>query len=571
MPLRLAIFLIVVAVILITRKEQSEIYLPFLIYSLTTLGLLISLAFRLPARAPRVAQMFIMLQILSEVFVEAAVIRLTGEVTSPFTALFLLTIVSAAYVYRLWGTLLTATFVSIAYAIVIWTGSGEPIPQDIDLEVIQNLFAGNDEQFYTLFLYICIFYLVAFVSGYLSQRIQAKESELKAASESLARVKLETDEILKHLHSGLITIDHFGRIIYFNQAAERITGYSESKIKGRNCLEAFADRMPEFSEKILSVLKSSQHEHRCEISITDENGRSIPIGISTSVLEDETRGVRGVIGIFQDLTDAKVIETKMRRADRLAAVGELSASIAHEIRNPLAAISGSVEILRNELQVEGENQKLMNLIVKEASRLSNILTDFLVYARVKQPAFNKVEINRLVSDILDLIQQRPNHNKGVRLNSNSDDTTVYVKGDEEQLKQVLINLVVNAIDALGTRKGRVEVEIVSDSIRYPDQIILRVKDDGAGMTPEVQDNIFTPFYSTKKEGTGLGLAIVKRLVENMGGKITVESSQNSGTTFEISLLKYMDSMPRRGADQDEELYSPEESDYIHFSGTTPYR
>ena len=556
LPLRLAIFLIVVGVVLLTQQRESAISTHFFIYSILTLVFLLSLAVKLPSRMPRLTKFLVFLQIVSEVIVEASIIKATGNMSSPFAALFLLTIVSAAMSYQLIGTLLTATMASAAYGLVILAGSGTEIPGTIDLEVIKKIYSSNDELFYTLFLYICIFYLVAFVSGYLSQKIRSKERELSRASESLARVQLETDEILKHLHSGLITIDHFGRIIYFNEAAERITGFRESKIKGKNCLTVFADRMPQFSEKLLSVLKSSQLESRCEITVIDEDGEEIPIGISTSVLEDEARGVRGVIGIFQDLTDAKKMEEKMRHADRLAAVGELSASIAHEIRNPLASISGSVEILKQELSPEGDNRRLMDLIVKESTRLSNILTDFLFYARVKTPNFGKVEINRLVSDVIEIARNHTSYREKIKLGSESDDTTIYVSGDDEQIRQVLFNLVVNALDAIERESGDVRIKIEGNSPIYSDQVVISVIDDGGGMTRDVKDRIFSPFFSTKKEGTGLGLAIVRRLVDNMGGKIWVETSPNGGTTFKFTLIKYFKGMVHPEEKQQDNAHKP---------------
>lgn len=543
LPLRLAIFLIVVGVIVVSQRSQNEIFASFLVYSLLTLILLITIAVRIFNKYPNFSRPLILLQILSEVVVISTVIQMTGNITSPFTTLFLLTIVSAALAYQLLGTLFIASSVTIAFATVIWFSSGEIFPGSLDISVLQTIYSANDDLFYTAFIYICMFYLVAFVAGYLSQKIRSKERELKAASESLARVKLETDEILKHLQSGLITIDHFGRIIYFNEAAEKITGFREYQIKSKNCLEVFAKRMPELSEKILAGLKSSQDEQRCEVNITNIDGQTVPLGISTSVLIDDIKGVRGVIGIFQNLTEAKKLEEKMRRADRLAAVGELSASIAHEIRNPLASISGSVEILSKELNLEGENHQLMNLIVKEASRLSNILTDFLVYARVKQPSFGKVEINRLIRDIISIANQHPACRPNTRLHLESDDTTIYVSGDEEQLKQILLNLLVNAMDALSVEGGEVNVSIESNIRKYPDIINICVHDDGCGLSERVKQNIFTPFFSTKKEGTGLGLAIVRRLVENMGGKIWVESSTQQGTTFIFTLIKHFKGMP----------------------------
>jgi signal transduction histidine kinase len=248
----------------------------------------------------------------------------------------------------------------------------------------------------------------------------------------------------------------------------------------------------------------------------------------------------------------------MRHADRLAAVGELSASIAHEIRNPLASISGSVEILAQELRLEGENQRLMNLIVKEAARLSNILNDFLVYARVKQPSFGKVEINRLVSDVLEIIQKHPSYNESIKIKMEADDTTIYASGDEEQIKQILINLMVNAMESVEREKGDVDVRIQGNVPSSTDRVLLSISDNGHGMTRQVKDKIFTPFFSTKKEGTGLGLAIVKRLVDNMGGKIWVETSPHGGTTFKISLVKYFKGM---NLSDNEEADKIEEEDH----------
>lgn len=556
LPLRLTIFLIVIAILLVAGKNRTEVYIPFLIYSALTLIFLFALSFKLPERYPILSRAIILFQIISELVVESVIIRVTGDIASPFAAMFLMTIVSAALAFQLVGTLFTATMASMAYGVAIWISTGERLPGSISLDILKSVYTANDDLFYKLFLYICIFYLVAFVAGYLSQKIKSKEQELRAASESLARAKLETDEILKNLHSGLITIDHFGRVVYFNEAAEKITGFREYEIKGKSCLNVFAERMPQFSERLLSVLKSSKHAQRCEISIVGMNGEDLPIGVSTSLLEDEARGVRGVIGIFQDLTEAKELERKMRRADKLAAVGELSASIAHEIRNPLASISGSVEILKQELKLNGENRRLMDLIVKEASRLSNILTDFLVYARVKQPAFNKVEANRMVSDVIEIIKQHPAHKDSIVIKTDSDDTTVYVSGDEEQIRQILLNLMVNAMESFEENKGIVEVKIAGNSQLHPDQVRISVHDNGKSMSREIQEKIFTPFFSTKKEGTGLGLAMVKRLVENLGGKIWVDSSQHGGTTLTFTLRKYFEGMAGSDHEQQE---TPEKS------------
>ena len=218
---------------------------------------------------------------------------------------------------------------------------------------------------------------------------------------ALRRARLETDDILRHLNSGLLTVDARGNIIYFNRAAERILGYHEEDVKGMLCDEVFAERMPCLAQCLRDGLIAGLEHPRKELEITNLRGQKLPLGLSTSILREEDREMRGIIAIFSDLTEAKQLEAKVRTADRLAAVGELSASIAHEIRNPLAAISGSVEVLKREQQVSHENNRLMTLIVKESDRLTNILNEFLSYARIDRPAYNKVEICHLISEVLE--------------------------------------------------------------------------------------------------------------------------------------------------------------------------
>ncbi len=551
MPLRLVVFLVVFGSIVISYRSDLNLYGPFFVYCFVTLLFLVSMVFaRRPAIA-RMSQYMTAVQLLAELMLEAFMIHHSGYLSSPFSGLFVLTIVSASLVYRLAGTLFVATVASLAYSIAVWLEAETPSLAGLSLESVRNLFAANDAVFYTIFIHLCIFYLSAFISGYLAERIRIKDRELLTASEKLKRARLETDEILQHLHSGVVTVDNFGRIVYFNWAAEKITGLRESDIKGRNCLEVFRDRMPQFAEKILAVLKSSQHDIRSETLISRPDGCEIPIGMSSSILGDSRAGIRGVVAVFQDLTDAKKTEERMRRADRLAAVGELAAGIAHEIRNPLTAIAGSVEVLSNELTCEGENERLMNLILKESSRLNNILVEFLDYARVKRPTFAKVEINHLILDVFEIVRHHESYHDGITLEHVFASTTEYLAGDEEMFKQFVLNLIVNAIEAIGDDKGAVAVEIgtvdgseLSSGLSEFEWVKLVISDDGPGLSDAQKKRIFEPFFSTKKDGTGLGLSIVKRIVDNLGGRIEVESSPRTGTRFTVYFKRYIEGLPQ---------------------------
>ncbi|MFZ5981394.1 MAG: two-component system sensor histidine kinase NtrB, partial [Candidatus Zixiibacteriota bacterium] len=434
-----------------------------------------------------------------------------------------------ALTYRLAGTLIVASLVSVAYAFIIWFGLRINDHYEISIQALKTIFSGQDSVFYSIFIHILIFYLVAFISGYLAERLSSRDRELANASQALRQARLETDDILRHLNSGLLTVDAQGYIIYFNQAAERILGYREEEVKGILCEEVFSERMPELARSLMEALELKIEYPRKELDIINGNRKEIPLGLSTSILTEDRDTIRGVIAIFSDLTEAKALEYKVRAADRLAAVGEMSASIAHEIRNPLAAISGSVEVLKNELKLSGENSRLMELIIKESHRLSKILSDFLTYARVGRQTYSKVELCHIVSDVLEMISHYDSFCDNISIKMLSDEAIVYIVGDEDLIKQLLVNLTVNACEAFEGKGGEITIRVES----YPgsDTVSLMVRDNGPGIAEDIQEKIFQPFYSTKKQGTGLGLAIVHRICTLQKINLSVDSQPGRGTTF----------------------------------------
>ncbi|MDX9857353.1 MAG: ATP-binding protein [candidate division Zixibacteria bacterium] len=535
-PLRLALYVILFLIVVLWMGYPGYLRVPFVVYSALTLLLTLSLFFEPRVRLRAASGMVVTLQFLSEISIEAAIILATGNVNSHFSVLFVLTIVSAALVYRLVGTFLIASVVSVSYCYIIWVGLYDSGAAGATTRVLETIFVVRDSVFYAIFLHILIFYLVAFMSGYLADRFRAEKQALADTSSELRRARLETDDILRNLNSGLLTIDAQGYVIYFNQAAEKILGYHEEDVKGILCDEVFAERMPELADSLRDALRSLKDQPRKEITITGTTGQSVPLGLSTSVLIEENGSPRGVIAIFTDLTEAKVLEAKVRAADRLAAVGELSASIAHEIRNPLAAISGSVEVLQHELQLKGPNDQLMQLIVKESHRLSKILTDFLSYARIGRPSYHKVDLYRVIYEVIELVRHHDSYRPEMDIAVQGDEPVVYVVGDADVFKQLLLNLAINAIDAFDGGEGRLVFRFVpapSDGI-----ISLSIEDDGPGMPPAVRERIFEPFYSTKKQGTGLGLSIVHRICSMQKLDFNVESRPGAGTVFTINFRRF---------------------------------
>ncbi|MEW5795630.1 MAG: ATP-binding protein [Candidatus Zixiibacteriota bacterium] len=535
LPLRLATYVVLIAIVVAWMHYPRYLHFQVILYSFVTLAFAISLALEKRSRLTRVTQVLIALQFLLEITLETGIIFVTGNLHSPFSALFVLTIVSAALAYRVAGTLVVASVVSAAYVLAIWLGLSNVAGQ-FSVKVFETIFSSNDLAFYGILLHLLVFYLTAFISGYLAERLSHQERQLHDASSALKRARLETDDILRHLNSGLLTVDAAGRIIYFNRAAERILGYTEENVKGMPCTEVFSERMPELAACLMTGVLSRSSYPRRELEIVDTSNRRVPVGLSTSILTEDFGELRGVIAIFSDLTEAKELEQKVRNSDRLAAVGELSASIAHEIRNPLAAISGSVEVLQKELQLDGENHRLMALITKESQRLNKILSDFLTYARMGRPAYNKVELCHVVADIRELLRRHEAVADNITLGFETDESIAYVFGDEDLIRQLLMNLAINACESFDGRPGDVTFRLE----RGPGENVIRlsVGDNGPGIEPRLQEKIFQPFYSTKKSGTGLGLAIVHRICNALRLRLDLDSLPGEGTTFTVWFSSY---------------------------------
>ena len=533
LSLRLLTYVLIAGIVLFRALYSGFLSFPFFAYSLTTLCLPIMIILKRWYNPTFLFKGISALQTFFEIVAVLGIIYATGNINSTYSGLLVLTVISASLVYSLAGTLLTASVVSLGYAVVVWFGFGG-IERGLSGHALETIFSSQDAAFYNIFLHILTFYLVAFVAGFLMEKLKSSDQELEDTSQALRKARLETDDILRHLNSGLMTIDSEGRIIFYNRAAEEILGYRESEVKGRIFRDLFSSQMPFLAENLAEVLQSGRQSRRCEINIERNDGTRIPLGISTSLLLDEDDAVRGVIAIFTDLTETKRLEEKIRIADRMAAVGELSAAIAHEIRNPLAAISGSVEVLKLELQLQNENGRLLELIVKESNRLNEILADFLTYARNQRSSFNKVELCHLIADMFEVTRHHPSYHKDITLKLQAEDSIAYIYSDEDQLKQIIINLLVNACQAIGEKSGEITVGIDSPDINL---ISLTITDTGPGIPEEIMQKIFDPFYSTKKDGTGLGLAIVQRLSKLLEIDLWAKSADGGPTSFCLTFNK----------------------------------
>jgi len=482
------------------------------------------------------------IQVMLEIAVEGALVAgSTNSIASPVVLLFVLTIVSASLQFRLVGTLLVATACSLAVTIALFVGV---VGEDASLHAARDFSTVlhlNDDLFYALFLYVCGFYMAAFVSGYLSEKLELKDRALQGASRALELARLETDDILRHMQSGLLTLDSRGTLVYFNRTAEDILGLREARVTGRDCRDVFGERMPELCQVLLNALRSEQASARTELTLTTARGRVIPVGLSTSLMGSKDFGVRGVIAVFQDLTEAKRLEARVRVADRLAAVGELSASIAHEIRNPLATVTGSVEMLKQQVDLDAESRSLMELVLKESARLNRIVEDFLDFARIRRQSCEEVDLVALVGEVSALFEHHPDRKPGSRIILPETDDRPRAAAPREQVQQMMVNLIQNALEALPDEQG--EVRIGAERCPPPKSgsqpfVLLTVTDNGPGIPAESENRIGRPFFSTKKKGTGLGIAIVQRLAMACGGSLRWANVPEGGARFVLRLPEF---------------------------------
>ena len=352
-------------------------------------------------------------------------------------------------------------------------------------------------------------------------------SAINGMAQSLMNNRSHTEIIMESMVDGIITIDNDGKVTAINKAARRIMGLNQEVI-GINYVSLFPGH-PKFRSALLETLHTGKNFIGYEEEFSRSDGTIVPISVSTSMLNNNQHTV-GAVLVFKDLLEHRAFEDRVRRVDRLAAVGELAAGVAHEIRNPLAAISGSVQILVDELPKDHSSRVFGDVVLKEVDRLNVVIEDLLYFAKPSTNHVSCVHPNELVADTLSLLS--PSLKKDlVVLEKCFDPTIGLIAVDAELIKQVLVNLLLNAVQALPPEGGKITVT----TLTVNEGVEIIVKDSGRGMDPESIPRIFDPFFTTKDTGTGLGLAVSNKIIEIHRGYIRVESTVGLGSAFTICL------------------------------------
>ncbi|HKW85737.1 MAG TPA: ATP-binding protein, partial [Nitrospiraceae bacterium] len=352
------------------------------------------------------------------------------------------------------------------------------------------------------------------------------------------------ENIVQSISSGLFTTDAEGRITSFNPAAQDATGYTLGQVQNRRWWEVFNWQQ---GDRFGTGPVSLTVPYRFEAEGKRADGSRLVLGMTLSPLNEG--GVQtGLVGVFKDLTQIRDMEEQMRRQEWLATIGEMSAGMAHEIRNPLGALAGAMQMLRKDLPLDETNTRLMNIAIREATRLDSIITEFLAYARPPALNLKECDLNVVLADTLDLIRHEAHsRQKDIEITIQPWTSPVIAQVDQDQLKQVFWNLAANAFDAMPVG-GQLMISVRCRQVRVSGQsgevIEIAFQDTGEGIRKEHLDKIFLPFFTTKKEGSGLGLAAVYRIVDLHGGWVRVDSQVGKGARFVVCLPRSAEEGPR---------------------------
>ena len=471
---------------------------------------------------------FLYLQSIFDLLLTTAVVHVTslGGQQDPtvFSALYILVIAVASLLLPQQGGLLIAALGEVLYfadTFLVFQMQSTPL---------------NTVGFW-LWGQLAVFAIVALGSAYLSDQLRRGGEGAALLAARLDQVRLRAEDILGNISSGVITIDPSGRLIYANATAERLLDLPTDRVSGV-MLDKLRERAPELA---LALERSARNRDRMpHIECTVRaGGREFPIGVTTTFMEDK-EGHVAATAIFQDISDSKRMEALRIRAERLEGIAELSASLAHEIKNPLASIRSSVEQLGKFSHKGQDEQALSALVIRESDRLSRLLSDFLDFARVKVARMDSVDLGDVARGAARLASAHPDAAEGVRVECIvPDGAPVLVKGDEDMLHRALFNLTLNAVQASPPR-AEVTLEVLPDLQETTDgafeagAVGVRVTDHGSGIPEEVRARLFDPFTTTKPHGTGLGLAVVHRAIVAHKGLVLVDSGPQ-GTRVTVVL------------------------------------
>lgn len=515
----------------VTREATAGLYVTVALACLLSLGTAAWL------RHLRDARRFAAVQLALDLAMVTALVHFTGGAESIFVSLYVPVVVYGALFFERRGALVGASVAAMAFGGLLAAqklGVLRSFEPELPWPMLATLWGVQGGALI----------VVTFLASFLSRELRIADQALDRSRRDLHRLQRLHARTVESLLSGLVTTDPGGLVTSVNPEAERISGGHAAEFLGRP--------VEELLPGVAAMLRPGGDgvRPRARMAYRNRRGEALYLGAAASVLREADGSPAGHVVIFQDLTAVVEMERELRRSERLAAVGQLAAAIAHEVRNPLAAMSGSIQLLAAELPGqarEGEAGRLMDIVLRETDRLNTLITDFLRYARPSPPLLQRVVLAPLVAETARMLEAGEGKQIEVRVSVSGE---LAVQADPGQLRQLLWNLLLNATQAVG---GEGVLEVSARPRREPlaqdgpgtfrtvaegedvPGVEISVSDKGVGIAPEAVDHIFDPFFTTKQAGSGLGLATVHRIVEAGGGRISVESALHAGTTFRVWL------------------------------------
>ena len=464
-------------------------------------------------------------QVAGDLLVITGLVYISGGIRAGFMLLYPLAVLAGSVLLRRKGGVVLAALATCLYGGILWAVRSGVIPMQGLVEAME---LPPRVLFYSVFVTGVACGSVALIGSYLSENLRHVGERLEVVTGQVADLQGLNDVIVNSIQSGLLTEDTQGRILWINAVGEGILGRRMVEVRGWATSDVFGSSLLELSA--VRARAASRTLARLEVPYRRSDGAMLDLGLSVAPLATAQDGVGGHLLAFQDLTDIKRLEDEVRTKEKLAAVGEMAAQLAHEIRNPLGSISGSAQMLMGEPNMSPEQGRLLGIITRESKRLSDTLNRFLFQARAPTRQHGPVDLVPLVSEAVTLLRNGPEVGAEHTLDFQPDAGPLVCLADAHEITQVFWNLARNGLEAM-PRGGRLSVRLRRDD----DEIVLTVHDEGRGMDREQRQRMFEPFRSATPMGTGLGLAIVYRIVKEHRGDISVRSNPDRGTQVDVRL------------------------------------
>jgi len=533
---RVAIVTFLLMVTTFIKFQKTEIFPEKALtslYALCAITYFLSLAYLLLLKFVKKNRLNIYIQALTDVALITFLVYITGGISSIYSVFYPLVIIYSVLFLERRGGFIIASASGILYGLLLdleYYGIVHPI----NAIAVHEYELGAGYVFSRIFIHLLSFYIIALLASFVVEQERRVRTLLAEKETAFDQLDLLHRSIIESVETGIMTINLQGRIKSFNRAAEEITGFTFADMENRNIVEVFPG-FAQVQEKVRGNDDKYSSKDRYNIEFARDNNNKLILSCLVSTLKGSMGKRIGDIVIFQDITSLLEMEEALAKSKRLAIIGEMAAGLAHEMRNPLASLSGSIQILKRDLQLNEVDEKLMQIILRGKDQLDNVIKDFLLLARAAPGDRETVFIKEIIEGVIESIRYLPDWNNDIRVRLDlSDNLSVFANRTE--IREVIWNLVMNAAQSM-PEGGLLSVETrkIYNGPHGGESLEIQLSDTGCGIDDEYLDRIFEPFFTTKERGTGLGLAIVNRIIEGYKGRILLRRGIEKGTICKVSL------------------------------------